>query len=111
MKRKIIGGVVAASLLVTAIAVAAPDVFRAPVKLREISASLWAEPFKGVTTDGKVVPGLFALAQTGVSTAPVTKAASAFVATLKRRGVPVTVRDTRGRDIDGACGQLAAAQG
>ena len=35
----------------------------------------------------------------------------AFVATLKRRGVPVTVRDTRGRDIDGACGQLAAAQG
>jgi 23S rRNA (adenine2503-C2)-methyltransferase len=34
----------------------------------------------------------------------------AFVATLKRRGVPVTVRDTRGRDIDGACGQLAAVQ-
>ena len=32
----------------------------------------------------------------------------AFVATLRRRGVPTTVRDTRGRDIDGACGQLAA---
>ena len=28
---------------------------------------------------------------------------------LKSHGVPVTVRDTRGRDIDGACGQLAAA--
>jgi 23S rRNA (adenine2503-C2)-methyltransferase len=24
--------------------------------------------------------------------------------------VPVTVRDTRGREIDGACGQLAAQQ-
>ncbi len=32
----------------------------------------------------------------------------AFVQILERRGVPVTVRDTRGREIDGACGQLAA---
>lgn len=32
----------------------------------------------------------------------------AFVATLRRRGIPVTVRDTRGQEIDGACGQLAA---
>jgi 23S rRNA (adenine2503-C2)-methyltransferase len=32
-----------------------------------------------------------------------------FVARLEARGVPVTVRDTRGREIDGACGQLAAA--
>ncbi len=32
----------------------------------------------------------------------------AFVRALERRGVPVTVRDTRGREIDGACGQLAA---
>jgi 23S rRNA (adenine2503-C2)-methyltransferase len=32
-----------------------------------------------------------------------------FVARLRARGVPTTVRDTRGRDIDGACGQLAAA--
>lgn len=31
-----------------------------------------------------------------------------FVAALEAAGVPVTVRDTRGRDIDGACGQLAA---
>ena len=29
---------------------------------------------------------------------------------LQSRGVPVTVRDTRGREIDGACGQLAAGQ-
>jgi 23S rRNA (adenine2503-C2)-methyltransferase len=32
-----------------------------------------------------------------------------FVRRLQDWGVPVTVRDTRGRDIDGACGQLAAA--
>lgn len=32
-----------------------------------------------------------------------------FVRLLEAHGVPVTVRDTRGRDIDGACGQLAAA--
>ncbi|MEO9138745.1 MAG: 23S rRNA (adenine(2503)-C(2))-methyltransferase RlmN [Jatrophihabitans sp.] len=31
-----------------------------------------------------------------------------FVENLQARGVSVTVRDTRGRDIDGACGQLAA---
>ena len=31
-----------------------------------------------------------------------------FVARLEAHGVPVTVRDTRGREIDGACGQLAA---
>ncbi|MEE6272708.1 23S rRNA (adenine(2503)-C(2))-methyltransferase RlmN [Georgenia wangjunii] len=31
-----------------------------------------------------------------------------FVATLRRAGIPTTVRDTRGSDIDGACGQLAA---
>jgi 23S rRNA (adenine2503-C2)-methyltransferase len=32
----------------------------------------------------------------------------AFVAALRARGIPTTVRDTRGREIDGACGQLAA---
>jgi 23S rRNA (adenine2503-C2)-methyltransferase len=32
-----------------------------------------------------------------------------FVRRLRAHGVPTTVRDTRGREIDGACGQLAAA--
>ncbi|MGZ4602565.1 MAG: 23S rRNA (adenine(2503)-C(2))-methyltransferase RlmN [Kineosporiaceae bacterium] len=32
----------------------------------------------------------------------------AFVERLRSHGIPVTVRDTRGREIDGACGQLAA---
>jgi 23S rRNA (adenine2503-C2)-methyltransferase len=33
-----------------------------------------------------------------------------FVRVLESYGVPVTVRDTRGREIDGACGQLAATE-
>ncbi len=33
-----------------------------------------------------------------------------FVRRLVAKGVPTTVRDTRGREIDGACGQLAATQ-
>lgn len=32
-----------------------------------------------------------------------------FVRRLEAKGVPTTVRDTRGSEIDGACGQLAAA--
>ena len=31
-----------------------------------------------------------------------------FVERLRSHGIPTTVRDTRGSDIDGACGQLAA---
>jgi 23S rRNA (adenine2503-C2)-methyltransferase len=31
-----------------------------------------------------------------------------FVRVLRSYGVATTVRDTRGREIDGACGQLAA---
>jgi 23S rRNA (adenine2503-C2)-methyltransferase len=31
-----------------------------------------------------------------------------FVRRLVAKGIPTTVRDTRGREIDGACGQLAA---
>ena len=37
------------------------------------------------------------------------EAIAAFKAALEQRGVPVTVRLTRGRDIDAACGQLAAS--
>jgi hypothetical protein len=41
-----------------------------------------AEPFKGVTADGKVVADLFAIKSTGVSTGPVKQAAEAFLAAL-----------------------------
>ncbi|MFC7327882.1 23S rRNA (adenine(2503)-C(2))-methyltransferase RlmN [Marinactinospora rubrisoli] len=33
-----------------------------------------------------------------------------FVRRLRAHGVSVTIRDTRGQEIDGACGQLAAAE-
>jgi len=41
-----------------------------------------AEPFRGITTDGTVVPGLFAIRSTGVTTEPVRKAADVFLAAL-----------------------------
>jgi hypothetical protein len=40
------------------------------------------EPFKGVTTNGTIVPGLFPIRSTGVSTAPVRTAAAAFLGSL-----------------------------
>jgi len=39
-------------------------------------------PFKGVTSNGQIEPGFFAIRSTGVSTEPVTKAAAAFLAGL-----------------------------
>ncbi len=35
--------------------------------------------------------------------------AAEFVERLRAKGIPTTMRDTRGKEIDGACGQLAAA--
>lgn len=43
-------------------------------------------------------------------TASTPHAEAQFVAALREAGVAVTVRDTRGREIDGACGQLAALE-
>lgn len=40
------------------------------------------EPFVGVTTDGNVVPDLFPIRATGVSTRPILEAARAYLATL-----------------------------
>ena len=41
-----------------------------------------AEPYKGITTNGTVETGLYAIRSTGVSTEPVRKAAEAFLAVL-----------------------------
>jgi hypothetical protein len=43
-----------------------------------------AEPFKGITTNRTVEPGLFAIRSTGVSTEPVRKAAESFLAALNK---------------------------
>jgi len=43
-------------------------------------------------------------------TASTPEATRIFVSTLEKAGIPTTLRDTRGKEIDGACGQLAAAE-
>jgi hypothetical protein len=39
-------------------------------------------PYKGITADGMLVPGLYALAETGISTAPIKRAAEVFLKSL-----------------------------
>ena len=43
-----------------------------------------------------------------VWTASSPEATNEFVRRLEKAGIPTTLRDTRGKEIDGACGQLAA---
>ena len=63
----------------------APDMAE---RFRQMSADAekkgLAEPFKGITTDGTVEPGLFGLHSTGVSTEPVRNAAERFLASLTK---------------------------
>jgi uncharacterized protein DUF3500 len=49
---------------------------------KEAEARGLAEPFRGVTSNGKVVPGLFPVRSTGVSTEPVRKAADDLLRAL-----------------------------
>lgn len=51
-------------------------------RFAEMEKKALAEPFVGVTTDGKPAPGLFGIASTGVATGGVQKAAADFIATL-----------------------------
>ena len=41
-----------------------------------------AEKFKGITTDGSLVPGLYSIKRTGVSTKPIKDAADQFISSL-----------------------------
>jgi hypothetical protein len=68
-----------ATLVITLAAQAPPDWAQ---RSRTFEETGLKEPFKGVTTDGKVEPGLFTIRQTGVTTAPVVSAATAFLNTL-----------------------------
>jgi hypothetical protein len=51
-------------------------------RLRDEQQKGVADPFKGVTMNGKITPGLFKIRSTGVSTKPVRIAAEAFLAGL-----------------------------
>ena len=50
-----------------------------------------ADPFRGITTNGKAVPGLFPVRSTGVSTEPILKSAEAFLASLTEQQRAKTV--------------------
>jgi Protein of unknown function (DUF3500) len=48
----------------------------------EKSLAAAAEPFKGISTDGTIMPGLFGIQKTGVSTQSIREAAAAFLGSL-----------------------------
>ena len=75
-------GVLAAGLLAAAQQAPADLRERYRNMSKEAEAKGLAEPFKGITTNGQVTPGLFPVRSTGVSTEPVRKAAEAFLASL-----------------------------
>jgi Protein of unknown function (DUF3500) len=51
-------------------------------KYMERARTTLAEPFVGITPDGKVAPGLFSIQKTGISVQPIIDAALGFLATL-----------------------------
>jgi hypothetical protein len=51
-------------------------------RMRESNEQRVREPFKGITTDGTIVPDLFPLQQTGISTEPIRRAALGFLDAL-----------------------------
>jgi 23S rRNA (adenine2503-C2)-methyltransferase len=79
--------------------------------IRDVNDHAWrAEALARLLSDRPAHVNLIPLNPTPGSrwTASDPGAAAEFEAILAARGIPVTVRDTRGRQIDGACGQLAA---
>jgi hypothetical protein len=48
----------------------------------EKSVAAAAEPFKGITSDGIVIPGLYSIEKTGVTTQPIKDAAENFLSSL-----------------------------
>jgi 23S rRNA (adenine2503-C2)-methyltransferase len=80
--------------------------------IRDINDQAWRADALGELLAGKLAHvNLIPLNPTPGSkwTASRPRVMDEFVGRLEQRGVPVTVRDTRGSEIDGACGQLAAA--
>jgi 23S rRNA (adenine2503-C2)-methyltransferase len=80
--------------------------------IHEINDQPWRARLLGSMLKGKLVHvNVIPLNPTPGSkwTASTPEAERAFVRTLEDHNVNVTVRDTRGREIDGACGQLAAS--
>ena len=90
--------------LAVAVVAQAPDREAYAQRSREFSARMEStglkEPFKGITSNGTVVPNLFPIRSTGVATAPVRTAAAAFLASLsadQRRRTVFPVDDVEWR--------------
>ena len=90
--------------LAVAVVAQAPDREAYAQRSREFSARMEStglkEPFKGITSNGTVVPNLFPIRSTGVTTAPVRTVAAAFVASLsadQRRRTVFPVDDVEWR--------------
>ncbi|HEX5735595.1 MAG TPA: DUF3500 domain-containing protein [Blastocatellia bacterium] len=60
----------------------APRPLTAPPGYMSAAEKAIAEKFKGITTDGSVVPGLYSIKRTSVSTKPINDAAVAFINSL-----------------------------
>lgn len=70
---------------------------------REQQTRALAEPFKGITTGGRVMPGLFKIRATGISTRPIKMAAEAFLQGLseaQRQKTMFSVEDNEWRRWD-----------
>ena len=90
--------------LAVAVVAQAPDREAYAQRSREFSARMEStglkEPFRGITSNGTVVPNLFPIRSTGVTTAPVRTAVAAFVASLsvdQRRRTVFPVDDVEWR--------------
>ena len=81
--------------------------------IRDVNDQAWRADMLGSLLAGRLAHvNLIPLNPTPGSrwTASAPAVAQRFLRRLESYGLPVTVRDTRGREIDGACGQLAAGQ-
>jgi hypothetical protein len=58
------------------------ELARARIRFNENNEKPLAQPFRGITTNGQIEPGLFPIRATGVSTEPVRRAVVAFLASL-----------------------------
>ena len=85
-------------------------VFVEYVMLAEVNDSIEQAAQLARLLDGRTFKvNLIPYNPTGAFTGSSADAIAAFRAVLARGGIPTTVRLTRGRDIDAACGQLAGA--
>ncbi len=62
----------------------APTIGPFTTYMKQAEAGL-REEFKGITTDGQIVPNLYSVESTGISTEPVKRAADSFIAALSKQ--------------------------